>query len=172
VEAEAAAMQEAMAAEADMVSRTEVRSPVRGTVKQLFVNTVGGVIQPGEDLIEIVPLEDNLLVEARVRPPDIAFLHPGQPAVVKVTACDFAIYGGLNAVVEDISADTITDERGESFYRVRVRTDDGALQGADEPLPIIPGMTTQVDILTGEKTVLDYLLKPILRARDRALRER
>jgi adhesin transport system membrane fusion protein len=172
VQAEAAAMQEAMAAEADMVSRTEVRSPVRGTVKQLFVNTVGGVIQPGEDLIEIVPLEDNLLVEARVRPPDIAFLHPGQPAVVKVTAYDFAIYGGLNAVVEDISADTITDERGESFYRVRVRTDDGALHGADEPLPIIPGMTTQVDILTGEKTVLDYLLKPILRARDRALRER
>jgi adhesin transport system membrane fusion protein len=172
VQAEAAALQEVIAAEADMVSRTEVRSPVRGTIKQLFINTVGGVIQPGADLVEVVPLEDNLLVEAKVRPADIAFLRPGQRAVVKVTAYDFAIYGGLDAVVEDISADTITDERGESFYRVRVRTHDGALHKADEPLPIIPGMTTQVDILTGEKTVLDYLLKPILRAKERALRER
>jgi adhesin transport system membrane fusion protein len=172
VQAEAAALRAVLAAEADKVSRTEVRAPVRGTVKQLFVNTVGGVVQPGEPLIEIVPLEDNLLVEARIRPADIAFLHPGQPAMVKVTAYDFAIYGGLDGVVEDISADTITDERGESFYRVRVRTDDNALHNADELLPIIPGMTTQVDILTGEKTVLDYLLKPILRAWNRALRER
>jgi adhesin transport system membrane fusion protein len=172
VEAEATALQETIAAEADMVSRTEVRSPVRGTVKQLFVATVGGVVQPGEDLVEIVPLEDTLLVEAKIKPADIAFLHPGQPAVVKVTAYDFARYGGLDGVVEDISADTITDERGESFYRVRVRTDDVALLKADEPLPIIPGMTTQVDILTGEKTVLDYLLKPIQRAKERALRER
>jgi adhesin transport system membrane fusion protein len=172
VQAEAAALHEVITAEADMVSRTEVRSPVRGTVKQLFVNTVGGVIQPGADLIEIVPLEDNLLVEAKVRPADIAFLHPGQPAVVKITAYDFGIYGGLDAVVEEISADTITDDKGESFYRVRVRTHDNALHKAGEPLPIIPGMTTQVDILTGEKTVLDYLLKPILRAKERALRER
>lgn len=172
VEAEATALQETIAAEADMVSRTEVRSPVRGTVKQLFVATVGGVVQPGADLVEIVPLEDTLLVEARIKPADIAFLHPGQPAMVKVTAYDFAIYGGLDGVVEDISADTITDERGDSFYRVRVRTNDVALHKADEPLPIIPGMTTQVDILTGEKTVLDYLLKPILRAKQRALRER
>jgi membrane fusion protein, adhesin transport system len=172
VRAEAAALQEVITAEADMVSRTEVRSPVRGTIKQLFVNTVGGVIQPGADLVEIVPLEDNLLVEAKVRPADIAFLRPGQPAVVKVTAYDFAIYGGLDAVVEDISADTIVDERGDSFYRVRVRTHDSALSEAGEPLPIIPGMTTQVDILTGEKSVLDYLLKPILRAKERALRER
>jgi membrane fusion protein, adhesin transport system len=172
VQAEAAALQEEITAEADMVSRTEVRSPVRGTVKQLFVNTVGGVIQPGADLVEIVPLEDNLLVEAKVRPADIAFLRPGQPAVVKITAYDFAIYGGLDARVEDISADTITDERGESFYRVRVRTHESALHDAEEPLPIIPGMTTQVDILTGQKTVLDYLLRPILSAKERALRER
>jgi adhesin transport system membrane fusion protein len=172
VQAEAAALHEVITAEADRVSRTEVRSPVRGTVKRVLVNTVGGVIQPGADLIEIVPLEDNLLVEAKVRPADIAFLHPGQPAMVKVTAYDFAIYGGLDAVVEDISADTITDEHGESFYRVRVRTHDNALYKAGAPLPIIPGMTTQVDILTGKKTVLDYLLKPILRAKERALRER
>jgi adhesin transport system membrane fusion protein len=171
IRAEAAALREAITADADRVERTEVRSPVRGTIKQLMINTVGGVVQPGADLAEIVPLEDTLLVEARVRPPDIAFIRPGQAAMVKVTAYDFSIYGGLKAAVEDISADTITDERGESFYRIRVRTVDNALERAGEILPIIPGMTTQVDILTGEKTVLDYLLKPILRARERALRE-
>jgi membrane fusion protein, adhesin transport system len=172
VRAEADALEEKIAADADRVQRTEVRAPVRGTIKQLFVNTVGGVVQPGEDLVEIVPLEDTLLVEAKVRPADIAFLRPGQPATVKVTAYDFSIYGGLDAVVEGISADTITDEEGERFYRIRVRTTASTLDRAGEPLPIIPGMTTEVDILTGEKTVLDYLLKPILRAQHRALRER
>ncbi|MGH6942614.1 MAG: HlyD family type I secretion periplasmic adaptor subunit [Geminicoccaceae bacterium] len=172
VQAEAGALQETITAEADRVSRTEVRSPVRGTIKQLLVSTVGGVIQPGQHLAEIVPLEDTLLVEARVRPADIAFLHPGQPATVKVTAYDYSIYGGLSAVLEDISADTITDEKGESFYRIRVRTDRNALDNGGKRLPIIPGMTVQVDILTGEKTVLDYLLKPILKAKERALRER
>ena len=172
VQAEATALVEAITATADQVRRTDVRSPVRGTIKRLLVTTVGGVVQPGEDLVEIVPLEDTLLVEAQVRPADIAFLRPGQPATVKVTAYDFSIYGGLDAVVEDISADTITDEQGESFYRIRVRTHDNALEEKGEPLPIIPGMTTQVDILTGEKTVLDYLLKPILKAKERALRER
>ena len=171
-QAEATALAEVITAAADRVNRTEVRSPVRGTIKRLLITTVGGVIQPGQDLVEIVPLEDTLLVEAKVRPADIAFLRPGQPAMVKVTAYDFSIYGGLDGVVEDISADTITDERGESFYRVRVRTNDNALHKAGQPLPIIPGMTTQVDILTGEKTVMDYLLKPILKARARALRER
>jgi membrane fusion protein, adhesin transport system len=172
VQAEVEALREAIAAEEDRVQRTEVRSPVRGTVKQVMVHTVGGVVQPGADLVEIVPLEDTLLIEAQVRPADIAFLRPGQPAVVKITAYDFAIYGGLAATVEDISADTIVDERGERFYRIRVRTEEAVLERAGEPLPIIPGMTAQVDILTGEKTVLDYLLKPILRARDHALRER
>jgi adhesin transport system membrane fusion protein len=149
-----------------------VRSPVRGTIKSLLINTVGGVVQPGQDLVEIVPLEDSLLIEAQIRPADIAFLRPNQAAVVKVTAYDFSIYGGLDAEVENISADTITDERGESFFRVRVRTKENTLTKTGEPLPIIPGMTTQVDILTGQKTVLDYLLKPILRVRDQALRER
>jgi adhesin transport system membrane fusion protein len=107
-----------------------------------------------------------------VRPADIAFLHPGQPAKVKITAYDFAIYGGLDAEVEGISADTITDEKGESFYRIRVRTHESTLERGGEQLPIIPGMTAQVDILTGEKTVMDYLLKPILKAQERALRER
>jgi adhesin transport system membrane fusion protein len=172
VQAEAKALAAAITATADQVERTEVRSPVRGTIKRLLVTTLGGVVQPGEDLVEIVPLEDSLLVEAQVRPADIAFLHPGQPAKVKITAYDFSIYGGLEGVVEDISADTITDERGESFYRIRVRTDDNALEHNGEILPIIPGMTAQVDILTGEKTVMDYLLKPILKAKERALRER
>lgn len=172
VRSEAAALAETIAADADRVERTGVRSPVRGTVNKLLVTTVGGVVQPGEDLVEIVPLEDSLLVEAQVRPADIAFIHPGQTATVKVTAYDFSIYGGLDAVVEEISADTIADERGESFYRIRVRTTENQLRPGGEPLPIIPGMTTQVDILTGEKSVLDYLLKPILRAKDEAMRER
>jgi adhesin transport system membrane fusion protein len=172
VQPEATALAEVIAAAADQVQRTEVRSPVRGTIKRLLINTVGGVIQPGQDLVEIVPLEDTLLIEAKVRPADIGFLHPRQSALVKVTAYDFSIYGGLQGVVEDISADTITDEKGESFYRVRVRTHDSALEKAGEPLPITPGMTAQVDILTGHKTVMDYLLKPILKAKERALRER
>jgi adhesin transport system membrane fusion protein len=172
VQAEATALAEAVTAAADQVKRTAVRSPVRGTIKRLLVTTVGGVVQPGADLVEVVPLEDTLLVEPQVRPADIAFVRPGQAATVKVTAYDFSIYGGLDGVVEDISADTIMDERGESFYRIRVRTDETALEHNGEILPIIPGMTTQIDILTGEKTVMDYLLKPILKAKERALRER
>lgn len=172
VQTEASSLAEIITADADRINRTDVRSPVRGTIKRLLVNTVGGVVQPGQDLVEIVPLEDTLLIEAQIRPSDIAFLRPDQAAVVKITAYDFSIYGGLDAEVENISADTITDDRGESFFRVRVRTSDNVLRKAGEKLPIIPGMTTQVDVLTGQKTVLDYLLKPILRVRDQALRER
>lgn len=172
VSAELATLKESGTALADRVKRTSVRSPVRGTIKQLLVNTVGGVVQPGMDLVEIVPLEDSLLIEARLRPQDIAFLRPGLKAIVKFTAYDFAIYGGLDAKVEHISADTIVDEQGESFYLVKVRTNENFLGDKDDPLPIIPGMTTDVDILTGKKTVLDYLLKPVLRARENALRER
>lgn len=155
----------------DRVRRTLVRSPVRGTVKQVMVSTIGGVIKPGMDLVEVVPAEDTLLVEARVRPGDIAFLHPGARAMVKFTAYDFAIYGGLNAKVEHISADTITDEKGESYYLVRARTDESHFGPNAAPLPIIPGMTVNVDILTGKKTVLEYLLKPVLRAKEMALKE-
>jgi len=156
----------------DRVKRTEVTSPVRGTVKQLLVNTIGGVVQPGMDLVEIVPLEENLLIEAKIRPADIAFLRPGLKTIVKITAYDFSIYGGLEAKVEQISADTITDEEGDSYYMVRVRTDESVLVTPRGSLPIIPGMLTEVDILTGKKTVLEYLLKPILRANERAMRER
>jgi adhesin transport system membrane fusion protein len=119
--------------------------------------------------VEIVPLEDTLLVEARIRPADRAELFPGQEAVVKVTAYDFSVYGGLDATLVDISADTITDQEGETFYRIRLRTDKNNL---GDNQSIIPGMTTSVDILTGQKTVLNYLMKPILKARENALRER
>lgn len=166
---EAARLREDISAGIDRATRTEIRSPVRGTVNKVLINTLGGVVQPGADLIEIVPLEDALLVEARIKPADRAQLYPGQKAVVKLTAYDFAIYGGADAQLVDISADTITDDQGETFYRIRLRTDQTDL-GADRP--IIPGMTATVDILTGEKTVLQYLLKPILRAQENALRER
>lgn len=156
----------------DRVNRTAVVSPVRGTVKQILVNTIGGVVQPGASLVEIVPLDDSLLLEARVRPADIAFLHPGQHAVVKFSAYDYAIYGGLEANVELISADTITNDKGESFYLVRVRTERSHLGTDESPLPIIPGMVGSVDIITGKKSVLSYLMKPVLRARERALTER
>jgi len=156
----------------DRVTRTEVRSPVDGTVKQVLVNTIGAVVQPGMDLIEIVPSNDSLLIEARIRPADIAFIHPGQKATVKLTAYDFSIYGGLDAVLELISADTITDDRGEHFFRIRARTERNFLGRDDNPLPIIPGMIATVNIMTGRKTVLDYLLKPLKRAQAAALSER
>lgn len=153
----------------DKVKHAEVKSPMRGTVKRLLVNTVGGVVLPGKELIEIVPLDDALIMEAQVNPKDIAFLRPGQPAMVKFTAYDFAIYGGLKAVVASISADTVLDEKGNAFYLVRVRTDTPRLS---ESMPIIPGMMVQVDILTGKKSVLSYLIKPVLRAKANALTER
>ncbi|KJK14507.1 adhesin transport system membrane fusion protein [Pseudomonas sp. 2835] len=156
----------------DRVNRTLVTSPVRGIVKQLLVNTVGGVIQPGSDLVEIVPLDDTLLVEARIRPQDIAFLHPGQEAMVKFTAYDFTIYGGLKAKLEQIGADTITDEDKNTFYVIKLRTERSHLGTDEKPLLIIPGMVASVDIITGKKSVLSYLLKPIIRARAEALRER
>lgn len=156
----------------DRVSRTTVQSPVHGIIKQLKVNTIGGVVQPGSDLLEIVPLEDNLLIEAKVRPQDVAFLHPGQKAMVKFSAYDYTIYGGLKANLELISADTITDEEGNSFYLIQVRTNKNHLGSDAHPLLIIPGMIATVDIITGEKSVLDYLLKPVLKARAEALRER
>lgn len=172
--AELAGLREANVALEDRVERTLVRAPTTGTVKQVMVTTVGQVVQPGMDLVEIVPLEDTLLVEARVRPADIAFVRPQQLATVKLTAYDYAIYGGLDATVEHISADTIVDENdrdAESYYLIRVRTEESGFGDADN-LPVIPGMTAVVDILTGKKTVLQYLLKPVLRARERALRER
>jgi adhesin transport system membrane fusion protein len=154
---------------ADKVKHAAIRSPVKGTVKRLLVNTVGGVVQAGRDLVEVVPLEDALILEAKVVPKDIAFLHPGLPAMVKFTASDFSTYGGLEAKLEHIGADSITDEKGNTCFLVRVRTKKSSL-GAN--LPIIPGMVAEVDIITGQKSILSYLLKPVLRAKQAALTER
>jgi len=164
-----AALSEGGRSLADRVHHAEIRSPVRGTINRLLVNTIGGVVQPGQSVIEIVPLDDALILEAQIKPKDIAFLRPGQEALVKFTAYDFAIYGGLSADIEQISVDTVTDERGNAAYVVRLRTHESTLGGR---WPIIPGMVAQVDILTGKKTVLAYLLKPILRAKANALSER
>lgn len=162
------ALEEASSGLSDRVKQTSVRSPVRGTVKRLYYNTIGGVVLPGKEIVEIIPLDDSLLLEARIKPQDIAFLHPGQLANVKFTAYDFVVYGGLEATVEHIGADTVTDENGNPFYIVRVRTFESSL---GEGKPIIPGMIATVDILTGKKTILAYLLKPLLRAKQYALTE-
>jgi membrane fusion protein, adhesin transport system len=156
----------------DRLDRTLVRAPVNGTVNRVLVSTVGGVIQPGMDLIEIVPTDGTLLIEAKIRPADIAFLRPDQKAMIKITAYDFTIYRGLEARLEHISADSITDDKGNSYYLVQLRTEKNYLGTADNPLPIIPGMVATADILTGKKTILSYLLKPVLRAKYTALRER
>ncbi|OEF23301.1 HlyD family type I secretion periplasmic adaptor subunit [Vibrio rumoiensis] len=156
----------------DKVTRTVVTSPVTGTIQKIHVNTIGGVIQPGMDLIEIVPTEDSLLIETKIAPQDIGFLYPGLKAIIKFTAYDFTNYGGLEGTLETISADTIQDEEGNSFYQVKIRTDENSLHGpTGTDLPIIPGMTASADIITGKRTVLDYLLKPVLKARQTALRE-
>jgi len=156
----------------DRLARTAIRSSLTGIVKQIKVNTVGGVIQPGMEVMEIVPLEDKLLIEAKIRPSDIGFLRPGQPALVKLSAYDFSIYGGLDATVENITADSISNEKGESFYLIRVRTSKNHLGTAEAPLPIIPGMLATVHVRTGKKSVLGYILKPIIKAKSNAMRER
>lgn len=166
-------MNQAQVGAQDKVSKAVITSPVNGTINTVHINTLGGVVQPGVDLIEIVPSEDQLLIETKVTPQDIAFLHPGLPAIVKVTAYDFTRYGGLKGIVEHISADTTQDEEGNSFYLVRVKTDKSSLTKDDgTPMPIIPGMQTSVDVITGQRSILEYILNPILRARESALRER
>jgi adhesin transport system membrane fusion protein len=170
--AEIARMKNNQVAIEDRVMRTNVRSPVDGTVKQLLINTVGGVLKPGMDIVEIVPDEDKLLVEAKIKPSDIAFLYPGIKSVVKLTAYDYSIYGGLDGKVVHISADTITDDKQEEFYLVKIMTEKNYLGTENNKKMIIAGMTAQVDIITGKKTIMQYLMKPILRAKNNALRER
>ncbi|ENO8811872.1 HlyD family type I secretion periplasmic adaptor subunit [Photobacterium damselae] len=164
---------EAQVGAQDKVDKAVITSPVNGTVKSINITTLGGVVKPGVDILEIVPTEDQLLVEVKIAPKDIAFLHPGLPAVVKITAYDFTRYGGLNGTVVNISADTSQDQKGNSFYLIKIRTKKSSLTNSKGTLmPIIPGMLTSVDIITGKRSVLDYLLNPILRAKEMALRER
>ncbi len=172
--AEVNTLTEVIKGRADSVKRMTVYSPVRGIVKNIKVNTIGGVIPPNGELMEIVPMDDRLLIEARLSPRDIAFIHPNQKATVKITAYDYSIYGGLEGQVESISPDTIQDEAKPEvyYYRVFIRTDHDYLENkSGKRFYISPGMIANVDIKTGEKTVLDYLVKPFNRAKE-ALRER
>ena len=154
------------------IERAIVRSPLSGIVKDLHFNTVGGVVQPGIDIIEIVPIDDYLLVEAKISPKDIGFIQQGMKAVVKITAYDYTVYGGLDGVVEYISADTLKNEKDEDYYRVHVRTNKNYLGLIEGELQIIPGMVTNVDIVTGDKTIMEYLFKPIIRGLKNAMQER
>ena len=169
---EANEIKERLAALQQRKGRTTLKSPVNGTIQEITVSTIGGVVRPGEDIIKIVPQDDQLIIEAKVRPSDRAFIFPGQKAVIKLTAYDFSIYGGLDGELIDISADTIEDQEGNSFYRVKLRTDKTELVRKGEVLPITTGMVASVDILTGKKTVMQYLLKPFIKTLDNAMNER
>jgi len=156
----------------DQVNRTMVKSPVDGIVQKLFVNTVGGVVKPGQDLIEIVPTNEKLYVEIKIKPRDIAFIHPGAEAMVKISAYDFSIHGGLKGKVVDISPDTITDKKDNTYYIIHIETAKNYLGTKEHPLKIIPGMTASADIITGKKTVMEYILKPILKSKQYVFSER
>jgi len=156
----------------DKVNRTMVKSPVNGIVQKLFVHTVGGVVKPGADLVEIVPTNKKLFLEIKIKPSDIAFIHPGAQAKVKISAYDFAIYGGLIGTVVNITPDTITDKKDNTFYLIHVQTEKNYLGSPEKPLNIIPGMTASVDIVTGKKTVMQYILKPILKSKQYVFTER
>ena len=182
-ESELAQAKENMAMRADPVDRSQIRAPMRGIVKDIQINTVGGVVNVGQDIMQIVPLDDKLLVEAYIRPQDVAFIRPGLPAVVKVSAYDYSIYGGLNGKVTLISPDTVSNsmqnrandlklDPNQVYYRILVQTTSTSLKDKNgKEMPIIPGMVATVDVKTGEKTVFQYLIKPITRMKQ-ALSER
>ncbi|WP_208456805.1 HlyD family type I secretion periplasmic adaptor subunit [Burkholderia sp. BCC0397] len=178
LEQELAQTNEVLAGRADVLARTDVVAPMRGVVKNIRIRTAGGVVQSGEHIMEIAPLDGRVLVEARIKPSDVAFLRPGLPVLVKLSAYDFSIYGGLQGRVVSLGPDTLKDDQkaamgrpDANYYRLMVETDADALVAAGRRLPVLPGMQATVDIRTGEKTVLDYLLKPIFKARE-AFRER
>jgi adhesin transport system membrane fusion protein len=168
---ELSTIQETSTAGKDRVQRTEVRSPVNGVIKTINYKTVGGVIQSGSEIAEIVPHDEKIRIEATVRPADIAFLRPGLLATIKITAYDFSVYGGLHATVDQISADTIQDKQGAQFYKVYLNATSQLMQKNNKPLPIIPGMTATVEIEIGKKSILSYLTKPITRIMEGSFRE-
>lgn len=155
----------------DKVVRTSIRAPVSGVISELLVSSLGEVVQAGSDIVKIVPLDDFLVLETKIQPSDIGFIYPGMKARVRFTAYDFSIYGALDGTVERVSADTITDEQGNSYYIVRVRTTKTHLGHEDSPLHLMAGMVASVDVIVGRQTVLDYLMKPILKTKNIALRE-
>lgn len=167
-QAELAAQEQIMLQRQDQLRRTEILSPLKGRVNEILINTRGGVVQPGEAIMQVIPADDQLLVEAKVKPRDVAFLAPGMPAKVKISAYDYTVYGDLSGTLEQISADTIEEEtlRGkEAYYKILVRTHAGYLKKGDETLPIKPGMVAEVDVINGQRSVLNYLLRPLLKAR-------
>ncbi len=166
------AMSESLKGEQDRVARRQVKAPVSGIVNRVLINTIGGVSRPGDDLVEIVPDEDNLQIEMRVKPADIGFITLAQPAIIRFTAYDSSIFGSLDGEVVQIGADTLSDDQGEVFYQVVVKTSVAHMGSADNPLPIIPGMVAEVHVTTGQRTLLDYIVKPIIKLRQQALRER
>lgn len=172
VETRIAAISESLTAAEDKVRRTELKAPADGVVHRLYVKTEGGVMQPAERIAEIVPLSDDLMIRARISPADVAFLKPGQPVRVSVTAYDPQIYGTLEGKLERIGADTVEDQQGEPFFEIDVRTERNFLGDEAHPLPISPGMVTETEVITGKRTILDYLLKPVRRAKDRAFTEK
>lgn len=170
--AELSPLKQAMPALVDKVSRTEIKAPMKGIVNRVFVTTLGGIVKPGDPIVEVVPGDDQLVVEALVNPKDIGFVKLGQPARVKVTAYDYSIFGAMDGVVQSISADAVPNEKGEAFFQVRIETKTKTIEAIDKKLPIIPGMQAQIDIITGKKTILQYLSKPIVAMRENAFRER
>ena len=170
--ADMGAIRQTMPALKDRVARTEIRSPMKGVVNRVFITTTGGIVKPGEPIVEVVPVDDQLVVEALVMPKDIGFVKLGQQARIKVTAYDYSIFGAMDGQVVNISADAVPNERGEAFFQVRIETKTRAIEAIDKKLPIIPGMQTQIDIITGKKTILQFLSKPIVAMRENAFRER
>ena len=166
------AMQQAMPALADRVARTEIKAPMKGIVNRVFVSTIGGIVKPGDAILEIVPGDDKLVVEALVQPKDIGFTKIGQHANVKITAFDYAIFGSMEGQVVNISADAVPNERGEAFYQVRIETRTPVIEAIDKKLAIIPGMQAQIDIVTGKRTILQFLSKPLIALKENAFRER
>ncbi len=168
-------LRQTLPAYADKLNRTQVKAPLKGVVNRVMVNTIGGVIKPGEPIVEIVPFDDNLVVEAQIRPQDIGFIHLGQSANVKITAYDYSIFGSLKGQITNISPDSVSkEEHGQVmyYYVARIETSTKAIKSLEKNLPIIPGMQAQVDIITGNKSVLNYLLKPLIAVKENAFRER
>jgi len=166
------ALLQSMPALTDRVARTEIRAPMTGIVNRIFVATLGGIVRPGDPIVEIVPADDQLVVEALVVPKDIGFVKLGQHANVKITAYDYAIFGSMEGSVVNVGADAVPNEKGEAFYQVRIETKTRAIESLDKKLPIIPGMQAQIDIITGKKTILQYVSRPIVALKENAFRER
>jgi adhesin transport system membrane fusion protein len=166
------ALREGMASLDDRVARAEIRAPLKGVVNRVFVTTLGGIVKPGDPIVEIVPADDQLVIEALVVPKDIGFVKLGQKAKVKITAYDYSIFGSIEGNVINISADAVPNEKGEAFYQVRVETKTPIIEAIDKKLAIIPGMQAQVDIITGKKTILQFLSKPLVGLKENAFRER